>query len=65
VALTWQPMNTDAKLYGFDGSNRLRGQIVRYDVPAGWAAFTSGHRVDGGPWGDADDAIRAAERAVN
>jgi len=46
--------------YGFDTENRLRGQVVRYDNPAGWVGFVSGVRV-AGVWDTAVEAQRAVE----
>lgn len=63
MALQWEPANRcDPAFRAMDGA-LLVGQVVRYDVPPGWAAFIHGHRVDGGPWETAARASRSLETA--
>src|SRR5688572_1808999 len=60
--LRWQT-GYGSSAYGFDGDERLRAQVVRYDSPDGWVAFM-GERLPG-VWSDRETAAAVAEAAVD
>jgi len=61
VQLDWTEV-CDPALAGFEGRFYV-GQVVRYDVPAGWRGFIHGRPIGGGPWTDHIEACQAVERA--
>ncbi len=63
MPLEWTEANLcDPALAGFERRFYV-GQVVRYDVAAGWRGFIHGRPIDGGPWADHLEACQAVERA--
>lgn len=63
VALQWTDANLcDPSLAGYEGAF-YAGQVVRYDVPAGWQGFVHGRPIGGGPWISSTEACIAVEGA--
>lgn len=63
MALAWTEANlSDPSLAGYEGAFDV-GQVVHYDVLAGWRGFVHGRPIEGGPWPTSGEACGAVELA--
>lgn len=63
VSVRWESYERTGQSVEAMAGDRRVGQVVRYDVPEGWAAFLTGERVPGGPWATVEEAQAALEAA--